>query len=322
MGGFGNFQVHARRGSLRRCTWVCGPERLLVEEVVDTLRRHVAPKDYNYQVLTAGVDPDRDIWAAASTYPVDPADLRLVVVREAQQVRNWKPLGAWLSGGRKLPGVWLVFVSSSHDFDRVEKSREIQPHLAQIRDSSLGMLTKCGAPDAEEAVQWLLLRCPAMSELTAQYALTRLGGNLGAASALADKASLFDGQLSSGVIDVLCTERSDQGFADDLLAMRKPQALAQLETIPDRDLPRMIGLIDSRLEMVSRFNAALRQRMQPRDIAIKLEVSPWLVRLYLPVAKSYDPSRVRACRAVLATTDDAVRSGARLGVLETLCALW
>lgn len=328
MASFSTWKIHADRGTLKRVHWVCGPERILVEEVLDTVRRYAAPADLDYMALRAGRVPDRDLWAAAFTYPATPGARRLLVVRDAEKISNWRPMKSWFERSRELPGVWIVFVSADDGFyDKSIKDEDsddkLRPHVRVIKDASQGYIVRCAALSDDDAVAWLRARSSQMSDLVAQRVLVRVGGNLSAAAAVAKKASVFGGQLPEKVADALCQEASANDFSDDLLAMQKRAALLAAISVERGEIGRLLGLLDSRLDLMSKINAALRQRMfDARAVASSQDVKIFLVLKYRAAAKLYDPARVRSCRQALAVCDDAHRSGATQGVLQTLVALW
>jgi len=125
------------------------------------------------------------------------------------------------------------------------------------------------------------------------------------------------------VADALCAEQSANDFSDDLLALNKRAALLSAASIERGEIGRLIGLLDSRLALMAKINAAFHQRMfDAREIAASQDEKVFLILKYREAARAYDRGRVRTCRNALAVCDDAYRSGASRGVLETLCALW
>lgn len=108
------FTQWARQAAeVKRVTWVCGSERILVEEVVDSVRANLHASDMDYVSLVAGSSPDREIWAALNQYPFDPKANRLVLVRDVERVKRWAPFLDWMANSRLLPTNYALFVSSS-----------------------------------------------------------------------------------------------------------------------------------------------------------------------------------------------------------------
>jgi hypothetical protein len=123
-------------------------------------------------------------------------------------------------------------------------------------------------------------------------------------------------------VDVLCSESPGDDFVDALIKGDKRRAAVCLEAVSVRDYSKVIGTLDSRLEVLAKLSSALRSKKTIRDISIDKTVPVFLARAYLPSAKYYDREKRAHCRRVLAAVDDGLRSGVRDGVLESICALW
>ncbi len=322
MSTYAQWRAGADKGDVRRVTWVCGDQRVLVEEVVTTIRDQLRPAALDYWSFTAGPDSEADIWAAAHQHPLDPgtAGNRLVVVRGAQRLTGWAPLYAWLAAGRALAGAHLLFVADEPDlpYQYVQGKRAgLHPHVEAIKNK--GRIVRCAAPNEADALAFTLRRGPNLDPETARYLLHRTGGDLGVVAAVCAKLALLPGQPGHGSIDALCDEVSELSFADSLLALRKPAALHAAAALPEAEWPRLFALLDSRLDLLAALWRATRAGLAPREIAGH---PIFLIRRYLPLARPYDPARCVYARRVLAVCDDAVRCGARTGVLEALVALW
>jgi DNA polymerase III delta subunit len=306
-------------GELRRVTWVCGDQHVLVEEIVDTIKSTVKPGDLDYVSICGGTDFDARVWAAANQYSLSPGNNRLILVRDAEKLNDRGQLGTWLSRTRQLPGVYLVFVSNEVDlpYTSVMGRKILKPHAALIK-APRGYLVRATMPAEADAVAWVRRRAN-LDEDSARYLLTRSGGNLATAAAVTAKLSLFDGRASTSTIDLLCLERPMDDFTDILLALDKRRALLR---IPDLDEPerfKLTGLLDSRLDLLEQLH---RHQIAGHGFREISSISPFLVRQYMPIARHYDPARCVHRRRVLAVVDDALRSGARVGVIEALVALW
>lgn len=290
---------------------------------MDHYRDTLKVDDIGYVSLTAGVVPDRDIWAAANQYPLDPHANRLVLVRDAERVKRWKPLEDWLASSRLMPTVHLLFVSSDHEFPYVVKdgksTGELKPHADLIK--TRGRVIRCSTPAEEDQIAWLRRYSP-MPDTVARYLLTRVAGDLGRARSVCLKARLFSGEPSEEVISVLCSESPGDNFVEELLAQRKPRALLALEGLPERDYSKTIGFLDSRLEVMGKLNDALRQRKTLKDVVVAGTVPQFLARALMPYAKYYDRDKRSHCRRVLAAADEGLRAGARVGVMESIVSLW
>lgn len=297
-------------------TWVCGPERVLVEEVVDHVRHTLSPADIDLVTLTAGEHKDREIWAAVNQYPAETGAKRLTIVRDAERIKKWEPLEDWLANARLMPTSYVLFVSNEHEFND-----ERLAHRAIVDKG--GSMVRCNHLDEDAALEWLRRITPDLHIDVGLHLLERVGGDLRAAYDVLWKASLFSaGSPAKDVVTLLSQSSPADSFADALVAGKRDVAVQQLEELsPDEHL-RTIGLLDSRLEALLILNRAARKGLGPREINANRLLNPFLTRILYPFAKSYDPATVDRRRALLTLVDGHAREGARVGVMESLCALW
>jgi DNA polymerase III delta subunit len=320
MSTYAQWRTAADKGETRRVTWVCGNQPVLVEEVVDTTRAALLATDLDYTSLTAGQHPDRDIWAAALQYPLQPGVARLVLVRDAHRISHWAPLNTFLTAARQLPTNHLLFVSPEPDFPAhtvAGKRAGLAAHAELIRGK--GRLVRCAMPNETDLIAWVRRRAPAMDDEMIRYLLTRAGANLATVAGTCKKIAALKGNPGPATIDVLCTPAPAESFVDNLLARKPVDALRTVATLTDRDALAAIALLDTRLDLLAALWRSTRAGLSARDVT---GVPVFLVRRYLPIAKHYDPKRVVYARRVLAVVDNALRNGARGGVLEALTALW
>jgi DNA polymerase III delta subunit len=321
MSNYAQWRSSVDKNEIRRITWVCGDQPVLVEEVVDTIRDQLKATDLDHVSLTAGDDPDRTIWAAANQYPLVPGANRLILVRQAEKVRRWEPLEEWLANSRRLPNSYLVFVSGEPDvpYTMVEGKRVPKPWIELMRPPR-GHVVRCGMPREADAIAWTKRRAPLDDEM-AKYLLMRAGGNLALVASVCAKLALFDTKGVPGprVIDELCREVPADEFVESLLMGRKRDALLATQGMDERDYRRVVATLDHRLDLLSTLNRAVRSGQSQRELG---NVSQFLVRQYWLAAKHYDDRRCLYKRQVLAVVDSALRNGARDAVLEALVALW
>jgi DNA polymerase III delta subunit len=256
----------------------------------------------NYQSFTA---PDPDIWAAANQYPLSVGATRLIVIRNADTITRWEALTQWMDRTRQLPGVYLLFVADDLPARDLIKAPR-------------GSLVKCTMPGEADALAWVRRRAE-LDETTARYLLERVGGDLDAAAGVCAKLALFDGRAGTATVNALAAEQPGADFADTLLQQNRRQALLSASRLGEPEYGKVIALLDSRLDLLAGLHRAQIAGRTWREIT---GVNPYLVRRYLPLARHYDPTRCAYRRRVLAVVDDAVRSGARIGVWEALVALW
>lgn len=306
-------------GDLRRVTWVAGDQPILIEEVVDALKDKLSPSTMDYISLSLSPTLDRDVWAEANQYPLTPGSNRLILVRDADTITRWQPLQTWLARTRTLPGVYLLFVSSQPDlpYTTVGGKKTLKPHVALLK-APRGFVVRCTGLNEADAVAWVQRRSP-LDAASAQYLLTRTGGNLAAAAAVCAKVTLFGQSVRSVALNTLITEQAADDFTDYLIALDKRRALLALPDLDDADRLKAVALLDSRLDLLERLNRIHTAGRSWRDVT---GINPFLLRLYMPYARHYDSSACSNRRRALAVIDDALRSGARDAVMESLVALW
>jgi len=292
---------------------------VLVEEVVDTTRKQLAVGDLDYTTLTAGSDAETAIWAAVHQYRIT-NQTGLIVVRQAQKLRRWQTLIDWAGKLRAMPGQYLLFVAGEPDFPYVGDAKRgtLKPHVELIKNK--GRIVRCAMPNETDAVAWVRRRAPLLDERTATYLLTRAGGSLVTAGNVAAKLALFTNvTVTQATIDLLIDEHPGQSFVDALLHDDKPAAMCIAGGVDRSERGRIIALLDSRLDLLGQLWNTVRAGQGLRDV---VGVNPFLARLYLPIAKHYNPQRCAYLRRLLAVVDDAHRSGADEGVMEALVALF
>jgi DNA polymerase III delta subunit len=316
MGSFAQWKAAADKGEIRRCTWICGDQRVLVEEVVDTIRDFLGVSDLDYHSRSASANQPREIWAAANQYPLAPGANRLVLVRDVEKLTGWEPWEGWLNRARYLPDVYLVLVSGEADFPNDDAGKH-RVELAQAK-RRLVQMVRCAMPNEADAIAWARQRGN-LDEDMARHLLTRAGGDLRVTAGVCAKLSLFPGRPGKGIINELCEENSGLSFVDALLNGNKPAALRALPNMDELEWLRVLGLLDSRLDTLATLWKAVRSGYTQREVT---GMPVFLVRQYMPVAKHYDPQRCVYARRVLAVIDNAVRSGARGAAMESLVALW
>lgn len=317
MGNYASWRAHADKQERRRITYVCGDQRALVDDVVSTTRRMVGAGPLDYE-STTGTDPG--LWAKTHQHPMAPGGNRLVVIRDAEKITSWEPLTIWVTQRRTLPGVHLIFVSNDADLPRqnTAKRAAAADHIEAMKPPR-GYVVRCSSVSAADALAWVIARST-MDERTARHLLTRVGGDLTAAGAVCAKLRVFgDVDVTTTIIDNLVDKIPGDTFVELLLAGHKSDAFASISDIPDREAGKVIGLLDSRLDLLAKLWDAQAQGRYGQQIH---GINPFLIRQYTPIAKHYEPARCAHSRQVLAVVDDALRQGARAGVWETLVALW
>lgn len=284
--------------------YVCGSERVLIDEVVSDIWSLIDPPDYSCSRLTAGEISDRAVWEIGHQISLAPSN-RLIQVREAQRIQDWKPLRIWMdSQARWYPNEYLLFVSSE----------EKPPEEEDLRSA----IVDCKRPNDETLVRWIQDKCPGLGADVATHLLTRTGYDLIRVANVCAKLVLFPGPFGNGVVDDLCELEPLDGFVESLLMLDRRSAALAAATVPAYSLGRVVGLLDSRLDAMG----ALKATMGARELAAFPGLPASLAKKYVTVVKDYDSNRILRRRKVLSVIDEAINNGARVGVLESLCALW
>ena len=306
------------KGEVKRAVWVCGPIRRLVEEVVDATRSRVGADVADSVSLVAGETPDRDIWAAANQFTGGEGN-RLVCVRDAEKIKRWEQFMGWIAS-RELPRTHLLFVSNEPDTDT--KSEHMQALVKK------GRYVRCGPFSLErervpDALQVLRMHHSGLEAPEAYYLFQRVRGDMEAALGALEKASYFRGVVSRQVIDAFAQQMPSERFVESLIAGRKREAFEAARAVPDEELSRTVGLLDSRLDALTRVGTALRR--DPDASIRKLCSTTGLPAVTVVevrwAAAAYDRKRLRRCTEALVFVDSALSEG-QDGLADVLAALW
>lgn len=289
--------------------------------------------------LVAGSAKDAEVWDALNQYPSTDGAKKLVLVRDAERIRNWKPLEPWFMS-RQIPNVYALFVSALHDFpckckhaanrhrrkdgDRACRECSCQAYeqpewLARIVKT--GRTVKCGPLNEDDFITYLQ-GLGNISRVVGHYLYERVSGDLALASNCMRKARFYTREVSEVVVDRLTQPSPAESFVDELVMMRKARAADAIWAIPEDDYRRIIGLLDHDVEVLARLHRLQTRRLNPWEIEKESKEHRMTVQRLLPAARHYDPVRVRNCINTLAFVDSALGRGAREGVLEALVAIW
>jgi DNA polymerase III delta subunit len=315
VGSYVRWRAAIDAGETRRVTWVAGDQPILIEDVVTTTKLKLNPSDLDYVSLSYGPGFERDVWAAASQYPLTPGANRMILIRDADKLTRWGQLDLWMKNTRSLPGVYLVFVSERPE--QLTDKKGVPAHLAGLR-APRGFLVRATGLSEDDAIAWVRARSTLDTEL-ARYLLTRTGGNLAAAAAVCAKLALFEQGAGSATINALVAESPAHDFTDNLIAGDKRQALLNLPDLNHSDRIKAVALLDSRLDLLERLH---RMKMAGQSWREVTGISPFLLKQYMPHARNYDPDTCTHRRQVLAVLDNVLRHGTDVGVMEAMTALW
>jgi hypothetical protein len=318
MASYGQWVTSSTKNGPSRLTWVCGEARILVNEVIGVTANAIGADDT--EQWRAGKDRESDIWSAVLSIPAT-GYKRLIVVRDAERLKDWKQLACWLDARAQMTGSYVLFESGEHDFPK-DKDGKMAPPADMLRDSTLGQIIRCSPLSPEDAVAWVTRQLPAVSEWQARHLLFRASGDLGEVRGVLAKAGLFGGRITDEALDLLCAELPGD-FADRLILRDLPGAMLAADTMDASSFGYSMGYLTSRLELLSVLHRAGLDNTSMKDVISKLGVPAFLAVKYRRVATAeYGESRVRRAWLALSAAEDAHKSGVSAGVAEVLVSSW
>lgn len=314
----------------RQITWVCGSERVLVDDVVESVVERLGPEPWNYVPLSAGDDSERAIWAEASQHPMGDSP-RVVVVRNSELLEDWDRFQDWIKYRALNPRTYLILVSNEERIQRAELTQdqkrrgeraEVAPHLAAI--GTKGHIIECRpytTATARYSIDWVQSKVR-MRDGIAQHLLTRANFDLRRVRDVCRKLAVFPNEITISVINALLAESPRDSFSDALFSLDKKTALLALDEVPLDDYGRTLGLLDSRLDLAGLVHDMQVEHHSPSEITRAAGSQSFLVKDLIPVSRYYDSKRRLAIRKVLAIADEAYHQGHTSGVMEAVVAFW
>jgi hypothetical protein len=294
--------------TVRRLTWVCGTEACLAAEVVAAHRAGADPSQL--ATFWAGETPERDIWDTLLSYA--PPGGRRAVVYGAERLKYPDTI-ADLAAAQGMDAAVTVFVSGEGDFTK--EGGGLAPHLEVLKAARDGQLVRCCAPSSFEAKAALLaVWWPGMAQTTAYDVLARCG-SLQAAWQACRQGNAAGLEPSPAYAVLVCPAAPGGDLADLLIAGEKQRAMVLAAQLSRGEVGALIGLLDYRLTAAAEIRAEQRdggEEGRPRYGMGKIARH----------AQAYDPARVLRLRGVLAGIDSAWRSGAAVGLAESIVARW
>lgn len=311
------------KGVAPRVTWICGDSLVLVEEVVDQLKKSLSIPVINYETYTAGTVKDSVIWASLYRLSLDVGQPTLTVIRDAQKITDWEPLDLYLKIKSAGTG-YVILVSSELDFPREkpkgdQKLGDLMPHIRLAQ--SKGAIIRCITPSEEELVKWAKSKMPGAAEPVLVHMVQRTGHDTKAIRDVCVKLRVFKASsVTMKVIDTLVTPSAVDALADSLVTGDKHAAL--LSKIEEEESTSLIRLLDSRVDLLHNIYLGSLSNLSVRDMCEKYRLSDFLVRKYSPHARMYDATRRDRIKRMLAILEEQSLAGARAGIAEALVALW
>jgi hypothetical protein len=285
---FGSKQLD--KGKPRRYAWFCGPERRLVEEVVDRYHTLVGAEEADVHRIDLADRDVADVWTAMNLYPV--GERAFVLVRSAERIRDWEPFLEW--DFSPLRSVHVCFVSND---DNVDTQAE---HMVALRKH--GHYIRCGPFTKHEDLVEVLQRHRAMEPEAADLLLWRTAGKVSAALDFLDKCAAFSPKdaVPYGVVERLVARSPGEDFVGALTEMRVKDAAEAAGSVPPTQ----------------------RRSTDMHDLARLTHLDMFVVRDLYRFVRMYDHSRLRVAVEALALVDSRISEGEDDLILETLTALW
>jgi hypothetical protein len=321
MPSYAQWRTSADKGQVARVIWLCGDQKVLVEEVISTTKAQLNISEFDYVSLSGESNTSTEIWDAAYQYPLDPSANRLVLVREADKISNWNSLKKWFADSRQLVSTYIIFVSDQADYPTVPNLKQVvlQTHVELIRTK--GKTVRCSLPSTGEVISWIM-RNSKFAELSAGHLLSRAGGDMNIISNVCKKSIMFAADPGTKVIDRLTEESAEVSFSDALVSLDKRQAFLALKKLPESEYALVIGQLYSRLDLLHTLHRTVPNFSTVREVAEVSGIKVFLVQKYGPVSKHYDSTKLTQCRNALTIVDDAVQRNATTGAMELLVSLW
>jgi DNA polymerase III delta subunit len=321
---------HNKNPAPKQVTWVCGPERVLVDEVIEAIRRQVNPETWDYTSLFVGEESERELWATVNAFPAGSTP-RLVLIRDAEKLEHPEQIIEFLDKRAKNPNTYVILVSNDHEVPRAPQTPEekksrtlgaLLPYIAAI--NTKGRVVDCKpftSATAKHAVTWVLSKVN-MRQSVAEYLLNRSNGNLRLVRDVCAKLSVFDESLTFSMINALLKEQPRDTFVDALRALDKKTALLALEQLPVSDYSRTLGKLESDLALSGRVHDMIKARKTHSEIVKELGNQGFLARDIEETSKYYDKKRLHSIRTFLAEADVALNQGTTTGLMEALVVFY
>jgi DNA polymerase III delta subunit len=306
--------------SVRQVTWVCGPERILVDEIVASTVRRLSPESWNLSRVVVGETPERVIWQMLEQHPIDVTGPRVVVIRHAERLKKPDRLVGWISRKSLNPNTYLIFISEDESLPKVEDE---YPEWVKALSGTKGYAVECRpftVATAKHAVPWVKSKINLPDKL-AGHLLNRANGDLRVVRDACLQLSVLP-EVSVHTINALLDQRPRESFVDALMRMDRHAAMEILNSVDVGEYSQIIGLLDSRLEVAGKVFEGLLEHKAKGDLSRSLGKFAFLLPDILPVAKHYDSARRIKIRKLLAMADEAIRNGQTTAVMEVVVFFW
>ena len=301
--------------------WLFGDEVVFRNLAVDQIKERFGASPWNTLTITLRDTPETEVWAAVNQHPIDTNQKRLLVIQDADRLKNLENLTGWLKDSQitRSGKMTAIFVSNDPEWED-EAAREV------VAKSSSAMYVKCSLPKNEDdrlkRAQEIIMSWGNTSATNAGVLALRVNFDMAEARAVMDKMSYFpDASLTTRTIELLAPRKVEEDIVWSLLALNKKKAAeALIETNPDAG--RIIGSLSTHVDALARLNNVVSTAKNIREAAQRTAIREQYVRRLWPLARLYPRKEAVRRTLLLNRLDNLHQQGAREGVLESLVALW
>lgn len=298
---------------LSQAAWIYGTEQILQEDVLSRLKIIIGAGEFNSYYFYADANTETEIWYQTRQRTISENSPKLIVVRDAEKLKDWENLREWLEDYRKsLPDTSLIFISNS------------DPSIPEIKAPKVTLI-KCNNLKSADLVQWVGEKS-GLSENSSRLLLDHTAGNLEDTMNICLKVSAIfpeaaDLDLTLKVLKSLADETVSD-FVDALISFDKVRAVTSLKLLTMEDRYKAVGSLDLRLTQLSKLQDLSVRKLSAKDLATIPGVPYNVVKDLLPTLKYYNSKRIAECRKYLALVDSYQQRGVEEGVLELAVANW
>ena len=303
-----------KESKLSSVIWVCGLERVLVDEVVRHVKSGWLLNDMNFTTVDAA--QCANVWDELWQRPLMEDFPRLIIVLNAQEITDFNLMKSWLSEFKtSFPQTTVCFISEADTLP--EASFLKPPKVTPIRCSKLS---------PEDSVKWVKKQA-CISERSARLLLEHVAGSLEDAKQVCDKINRAIGSselltfTSEQIKSFIAETPSD--FIDALMCLDKQRALTTLSLMSNEDRYKVVSTLELRLSQLTKLQRLLKKEKLVGQALSKIPGIPYpVVKDLLPAIKFYNDSRLLSCRQQLTLVDHYHNQGIYTGVLESLVSMW
>lgn len=314
------------KGKVHAHYYVCGSERVLVDEVSSLVQEAYEVAEWNRHKFVVGVHEESVIWETLYSSTIDGGPA-LTVVTGANKLKNLHLVPDMIE--RKLPTHVVIFISEEDKIDRVPEEQPDGSRKMVLPEflsgfEKRGRVIECipfTQATAKVAVAWIQTKMEAKDNALV-HLLNAANGDLGVVRDVVQKLKWLREPATVRNVNVFLEGEPSDTFTDALLAKDKTTAMTALAKIPTKDYLQLIGHLDAQVDLAGRVHDMLSNHKTVAQIMREVGSQAFLVPAISKVARHYARDRRNAMRQMLAEADRRLRRGTVEGVMESVVALW